>query len=92
MLKVISGNCYYKKQISNKDPIQDKQEKLKKTYPYYFYLYYLISEYINIAMHAITNSITRLNIYHLLNNNLLLNFKNKKKNRNTNKDNNNIFF
>lgn len=43
-------------------------------------------------MHTITNSVTRLNIYNLVDDNLLLNFKNEKKNRSTNKGNNNIFF
>lgn len=45
----------------------------------------------NIAMHAIRNNATRLNIRFLFYNNLLLNFKDKKENKNTNKGNDNVF-
>lgn len=46
----------------------------------------------NIAIHVITNKVIRLNICYLFGDNLLLNFKNKRKNRSTNKSNDNVFF
>ncbi len=51
-----------------------------------------MSKRTNIIMNTITNSTTRLNIYDLFGDNLLLNSKDKKKNKSINKDNNNIFF
>lgn len=51
-----------------------------------------MDKHTNIAIYSISKSAIRLNIYNLLINNLLLNSKNKKDNRGTNKNNYNILF
>ena len=51
-----------------------------------------MGEHINIATHAITNSVTGLNMHYLLSDNLLLNSQDKKENGGINNGNDNIFF
>lgn len=91
-LKITGSDCCYKKEIWDKSPIQDKWRKLKKTCWYYFCFWHLMGKHTNITTYAITNSVIRFNIRYLFDDNVLLNFKDKKKNRNTNKDNDNVLF
>lgn len=51
-----------------------------------------MSKRINIVTYAMTNNVTELKRRDLFGNNLLLNSKDKRKNRSINKNNNNVFF